>query len=159
MHAPHLRPRLPNDTRVDGVAIWLLVVLPWVIASSVFLFDTGAVMQALWVDDTAGALEYVLLHVGVLLGCTVVSIGLALLLGFLDQRRLRGLGLVRPFPWGFAAIGGIVYVIGRHVVLQRVTSTKGAPLWASATLYLAWYTMFGVWAAWSVTAGLASLDT
>ena len=157
MNAPHLRPPLPAGSRVDGIAIWLLVVLPWVLASSVFLFDTGAVLRALWVDDTAGALGYVLLHAGVLLGGTVVSIGLALLLARLDQRRLRRLGLVRPFPWGFAAVGGIVYVIGRHVVLRRVTTTPGAPLWVSVGLYAAWYTVFGVWAAWSVTAGLASL--
>ncbi len=157
MNAPHLRPPLPAGSRVDGAAIWLLVVLPWVIASSVFLFDAGTLLRALWDDDATGALRYALLHAGVLLGGTAVSIGLALLLAFLDQRRLRGLGLVRPFPWGFAAVGGIVYVIGRHVVLRRVTDTRGAPLWASVALYAAWYTVFGVWAAWSVTTGLASL--
>lgn len=157
MNAPHARPALPAGTRVDGLAIWLLVAAPWLLASTVFAFDIGTVLDALWIGDADALLEHLGLHLGVLLGSSLTSIALCLLLAGLDARRLRRLGLVRPFPWGFAALSGIVYVIGRHVVLRRVVATRGAPLWVSIALYVLWYSGFAVWAAITVTAGLARL--
>src|SRR5690606_30857728 len=128
MHAPHERPPLPPGTRVDTVWIWLIVFVPWVLASAIYLFDAREVLDALWVDDQAAALGHVALHLGLLAGSSVVTIGLALFFAFRDARRLRLVGVVRPFPWGFAAIAGIVYVIGRQVVLRKVTPASAAPL-------------------------------
>lgn len=157
MHAPHERPLLPPGTRVDTVWIWLIVVVPWVLASTIYLFDIGAVLEALWVDDTAAALGHVALHLAVLAGSSLATIGLALLFAYRDTRMLRRVGVVRPFPWGFAAIAGIVYVIGRQVVLRKVTPASAAPLVVSIVLYVLWYAAFGVWAVMSVANGLAEL--
>src|SRR5690606_7283739 len=112
---------------------------------------------ALWVDDLAGALGHVALHGGVLVASTLVSIALALLLARADARHLRGLGVVRPFPWGFAAIAAIVYLIGRTVVLRGVARPTIAPLVVSAVLYAAYYIAFGIWASVSVADALQSL--
>ena len=108
-------------------------------------------------DSLMAVAEHLTLHLGVLVASSLASIALSLLLAWLDARRLRGLGVVRPFPWGFAAFSGLVYVIGRHVVLRRVLPTRGAPLWVSIALYVLWYTGFAVWAAITVTAGLSGL--
>ncbi len=159
MHTARERPRLPPGTRVDGVWVWLIVVVPWVLASTIYLFDLRAVLDALWVDDVEAALGHVLLHLGVLLASSVATIGLALLFAWRDARNLRAAGVVHPFPWGFAAIAGIVYLIGRHVVLRKVTRPPIAPLATSIALYVLWYTVFAVWAIATVTTGLAALGS
>jgi hypothetical protein len=157
MHTPHERPLLAPGARVDTVWIWLIVVVPWVLASTIYLFDIRAVLDALWIDDTAVALGHVGLHLALLAGSSVVTIGLALLFAFRDARALRAVGVVRPFPWGFAAIAGVVYVIGRQVVLRKVTPASATPLVVSIVLYVLWYAAFGVWAIASVTNALAGL--
>ncbi|TPX04575.1 hypothetical protein FJ656_11140, partial [Schumannella luteola] len=151
MHAPHERPPLPPGTRVDGVWIWLLVVVPWVLASTVYLFDIRVVFDALWVGDTDAALGHVLLHASLLLASSLATIALALLFAARDARRLRTLGVARPFPWGFAAIAGLVYLVGRQVVLRKVVRASPAPLIVSITLYVLWYSAFATWAVVSVT--------
>ncbi len=159
MNAPRRRPLLPPGTRVDGVWIWLLVTVPWVLASTVFLFDIDAVFDALWVGDPDAALGHVALHVALLAASSAATIGLALLFAARDARGLRAAGVVHPFPWGFAAIAGLVYLVGRYVVLRTVTRPPVAPLAVSIALYVLWYSAFGVWAVVSVTWGLANLGT
>jgi len=159
MNAPRERPLLPPGTRVDGVWVWLLVFMPWVLASTIFLFDIGEVLDALWVDDLDGALGHVGLHVGVLAASSITTIALALLFAWRDARNLRAVGVVHPFPWGFAAIAGIVYLIGRFVILRKVTRPPVAPLATSIALYVLWYSVFGVWAIVTVTDGLAALGS
>lgn len=157
MNTTRERPLLPPGTRVDGVWVWLIVVIPWVLASTIYLFDVRAVLEALWVDDAEAALGHVLLHLGVLVASSVATIGLALLFAWRDARNLRAVGVAHPFPWGFAAIAGIVYLIGRHVILRKVTQPPVAPLATSIALYVLWYSVFGVWAVVTVTSGLATL--
>ena len=157
MHAPHERPPLPPGTRVGTVWVWLVVAMPWVLASTIFLFDIRTVLDALWVDDADAALRLVLAHLALLVGSSLATIALALLFAHRDVRQLRAVGVVRPFPWGFAAIAGIVYVIGRQVVLGRVTRPSPAPLVVSIVLYAAWYSAFGVWAVVTVTNALSGL--
>lgn len=157
MHAPHERPLLPPGTRVDSAWIWLIVVVPWVLASTIFLFDIGTVLDALWIDDVERALAHVGEHLAVLAGSSLATIGFALVFAYRDARRLRTLGVVRPFPWGYAAIAGLVYVVGRHVVLRKVTPASAAPLAASIALYILWYGAFGTWAIVTLNSGLTSL--
>lgn len=159
MNTTRERPLLPPGTRVDGVWVWLIVVVPWVLASTIYLFDIGEVLDALWVDDVQGALGHVALHAGVLAASSVATIGLALLFAWRDSRALRTVGVLHPFPWGFAAIAGIVYVIGRHVILRKVTRPSVAPLATSIALYVLWYSVFGVWAVVTLTNGLVGLGS
>lgn len=51
------------------------------------------------------------------------------LLAWLDHRTLRDRGLERPFPWAWAIIGPLVYLIGRSVVVRRRVGGSAAPLW------------------------------
>lgn len=139
------------------VWIWLIVVMPWVLASTIFFFDISEVLDALWVDDVDAALGHLFTHLALLVGSSLATIGLALLFAFRDARLLRARGVVRPFPWGYAAIAGIVYVIGRHVVLGKVTKPSPAPLVVSIVLYTLWYGAFGAWAIVTVSAGLNGL--
>jgi len=157
MHALHERPLLPPGTRVDTVWIWLIVVMPWVLASTIFLFDIGTVLDALWVDDLSGALGHVGEHLAVLVGSSLATIAGALFFAYRDARMLRAAGVVRPFPWGYAAIAGLVYVIGRQVVLRKVTSASVAPLVVSIVLYVLWYGAFGAWAILTLTTALTGL--
>lgn len=157
MHADRVRPLLPPDARVETVWLWLIVVVPWILASSVFLFDVDAVLDALWVGDADAATAHVALHLGVLLAQSLLTIALDLLFAWRDARRLRAAGVVDPFPWGFAAVAGIVYVIGRLVVLRKVARPSVVPLVVSIGLYLLWYTTFAVWAVMSVSNALAGL--
>jgi len=157
LRTPRERPPLPPGARVDTAWVWLLVAVPWLLASTVYLFDVGALFDALWAGDTAAALGHVALHLGILLGSSLAAIGFALLAAARDARHLRAVGLAHPFPWGFAAVAGIVYLIGRHVVLRTVARPSAAPLAVSIALYVLWYTAFGVWAAVTVTDALARL--
>ncbi len=157
MQAPRVRPSLPPGTRTGTPWVWLLATLPWLLSSTIFFFDVAAVLDALWVDDVAGALSHVTLHVGLLVASTLVSIAIALVLARADARHLGRLGVVRPFPWGFAAIAAIVYLIGRTVVLRGVARPTIAPLVVSAVLYAAYYIAFGIWASVSVADALQSL--
>ncbi len=159
MHAPHERPPLAPDARTDTAWIWALVITPWVLASTIFLFDIKAVLDALWVNDSSGALGHVFLHVGVLAGSSLLTIGLALFYASRDARHLRRIGVVRPFPWGWAAVAGIVYLLGRTIVLKQVTRPPLTPLIVSAVLYLLYYAAFGVWAVATLSSALNSLGT
>lgn len=159
MHAPHARVPLPPGTRTETVWIWLLVVMPWVFASTIFLFDLAAVLDALWVGDEAGALADVALHAGLLVTSSLTTTGCALLFASRDARHLRTVGVIRPFPWGFAAIAGIVYLIGRTVVLRTVTRPPFAPTVAAVVLYAVFYAGFIAWAITTLTNALHSLSS
>jgi hypothetical protein len=159
MHAPHVRPPIAPDARTTTAWVWLIVTVPWVLSSTIFLFDVGTVLDALWVGDHAGALAHVALHGGIIVGSSLLMIGLALVFAHRDARHLRSIGLVRPFPWGFAAVAGLVYLIGRTVVLRSVTRPPLAPLVASGVLYVAYYAVFGIWASVTLADALSTLSS
>ncbi|KQS16372.1 hypothetical protein [Frigoribacterium sp. Leaf186] len=58
----------------------------------------------------------------------VLWVGIVVL-AWLDHRTLRGRGLERPFAWGWALLGPLVYLIGRSVVVRRRVGGSAAPLW------------------------------
>ncbi len=159
MHAPHLRPPLAPEARTTTVWVWLIVTVPWVLSSTIFLFDIGAVLDALWVGDGSTALAHIGLHGGIIVGSSLLMIALALVFAHRDARHLRSIGLVRPFPWGFAAVAGLVYLIGRTVVLRSVTRAPLAPLLASGVLYVAYYAAFGIWASVTLADALSALSS
>ncbi|HWH97443.1 MAG TPA: DUF2510 domain-containing protein [Pseudolysinimonas sp.] len=62
--------------------------------------------------------------------------GLTVFFAFRDMKVLTARGVPRPFHWAFAFIGGIVYAIGRSVIVVRRTGTGHAPIWAEAAVLL-----------------------
>ncbi|WP_167051192.1 hypothetical protein [Salinibacterium sp. ZJ77] len=159
MHAPHVRPPIAPDARTTTLWVWMIVTVPWVLSSTIFLFDIDAVIDALWVGDDASALAHIVLHLGIITASSLTTIALALLFAHRDARHLRSIGVVRPFPWGFAALAGLVYLIGRTVALRTVARPSAAPLVVSAALYLAYYAIFGIWASVTVAAALQAISS
>ncbi|GAA3317315.1 hypothetical protein [Arthrobacter ramosus] len=65
-----------------------------------------------------------------------MSFGATGVLGYLDWRKLRGVGVVRPFHWIWAFLP-TVYVIGRTTVIRKVAPRRGlAPVWVLIASFL-----------------------
>lgn len=144
-----------RDINTNTVWIWLLVALPLVGVLSLFAFDWGSFMREsvyndLYSESLAGPSM-----AGTLL--TVVSSVLSLVLAaatvlfaFLDWRQLRARGIERPFHWAWSffvlAIGsGLVYIIGRSVIVRRHTGKGLAPLWAAIGVTVVTWIIASVW--------------
>lgn len=123
------RPPIPDTTRTDTVFVWLMALLPLVTAPLLlayqphFRYEFIGPSHVRTVDPTsiytAGYLA--VQGVGLLLYAANV------LLAFFDHRALTRRGVVRPFPWPWAFLSSIVYVIGRYVVVRKVA--PGRPMW------------------------------
>ena len=128
------RPPIPDTTRTDTVFVWLMALLPLVTAPLLlayqphFRYEFIGPSHIRTVDPTsiytAGYLA--VQGVGLLLYAANV------LLAFFDHRALTRRGVVRPFPWPWAFLSSIVYVIGRYVVVRKVAPGRAMwPLWVS----------------------------
>jgi hypothetical protein len=137
------------------VWIWLLVALPLVGVLSLFLFDWGSfVRESVYNDLAADGLAAPSTAGAVL---TAVSSILSLVLSaatvvfaLLDWRQLRARGIERPFHWAWSffvlVIGsGLVYVIGRSVIVRRQTGKGLAPLWAAIGVTVLTWIIASVW--------------
>ena len=83
--------------------------------------------------------------------------GLAVFGAYRDYKHLEAIGVERPFHWAFAFIPyPIVYLIGRHVVLRKVSRTAGWPLWAHIGSYALVFLAMGIW---MIVAMRAMFDT
>ena len=44
---------------------------------------------------------------------------------------------MRPFHWAWAFLNGLVYVIGRSVIVRKVAAPRGlAPMWTAIAVYV-----------------------
>jgi hypothetical protein len=83
----------------------------------------------------------------VILGLGWVLYGLGVFLSSRDWLWLKRQGVVRPFHWAWAFLGGVVYVIGRSVIVRRVAAPRGlTPIWVSLGVFLAGAVITIVWA-------------
>jgi hypothetical protein len=134
---------LPATARVGNPFFWVLVLLPVVTIVQLLLTDYSAIAAAS-TGSTAGALSmysnpgYLLVSL-----LSYVVAAAAIVLAYFDWRTLKRVGVDRPFHWAwafFAITGlGIVYVIGRSVVVHRRSGRGLAPLWVHigvAVVYL-----------------------
>lgn len=126
------RPRIADGVRTDTVFVWLMALLPLVALPVLlayqphFRFEVIGPERVRTVDPrsvyTAG---YFLVQ-----GLGVLLYGAAVLLACFDHRELKRRGVVRPFPWPWAFLSGLVYVIGRYVVVRKVAPGRSMwPLW------------------------------
>jgi hypothetical protein len=66
-----------------------------------------------------------------------VIYGVSVWMAYLDWRALGRIGIVNPFHWAWAFLTGIVYVIGRSVVVRRAIGSRAlVPIWVIAGVYL-----------------------
>jgi hypothetical protein len=145
------RPRLAAETKVDGVWIWLVAALPIVSIASYFLIDFRGYMQGIMTGDIRGAMGSFWVGYLAALALSWVAYGAVVLFSYFDWRGLRAAGVVRPFHWAWAFLGGIVYLIGRTVILRKVSNRGFGPLWAGIAVYVAVVIVGMVWSIWMMT--------
>jgi hypothetical protein len=149
---PFVRPALPEGARIDTVWVWLVALCYLVSCVSLVFFDMGGYMRAVLDVETSadpsalmGALTgYVVWFlITWLLGLAVW--GFTIFAAYRDYKHLESIGVVRPFHWAFTFIAQLVYLIGRHVVLRKVSRTTGWPLWIHIASYVALTIVSIVW--------------
>jgi hypothetical protein len=131
-------PKAPAGTKTGTVWIWLIVLLPLLSIGSLFLIDIAGYMQSVMANPTSvsGMLSlYTSPGYLITLVLSFLLYGLSVLFAAFDARELTKRGVQRPFHWAFAFLGGIVYVIGRSVVVKRRTGQGLGPLWGAIAVY------------------------
>jgi hypothetical protein len=150
---PLQRPALPAGTRIDDAWVWIVSLSYLLGVIPVFFLDMNAYMRAVFeaqLSGSTGGLSETLAGYAVfgivswLLGLALW--GLTIFAAYRDYKHLEAVGVVRPFHWAFAFIPyTIVYLIGRHVVLRRVSRTAGWPLWAHIGSYALVFIGIAIW--------------
>lgn len=142
--------------RSNTVWIWFIVGLPLISSLLIFTIDPQTFVSSQGLSPNASS--EILMASAASAGVQFISFlisALTVLFGFFDYRALKRAGLQRPFhwAWGFFAllVGPIVYVIGRSVVVKKVTGGGLAPLWAFIGVFALQLILGLVWVAQVVT--------
>ncbi|PPI08170.1 hypothetical protein C5C63_04200 [Rathayibacter sp. AY1B8] len=115
--------------------IWVVVLLPLLSALSIFLLPPSAIVDSSMAStygpsSSMGMSTAYLVGLGVLQVVGFLIYAAEVVFAFLDWRQLKRAGLQRPFHWAWAFLAApYVYVIGRSVVVKRVTGGGLLPLW------------------------------
>jgi hypothetical protein len=132
--------KAPAGTDWNTPWIWLIVVLP-VIPSLLLLFVPWGSMFDIDLNSSnpySGMASTWSLFLSpfywgaIVLGYVVY--GLSVYFAYRDVKELTARGVPRPFHWAFAFIGGVVYTIGRSVVVHRRTGSGHQPIWAEVAV-------------------------
>ena len=129
-------PKAPPGTDWNTPWIWWIVALPVLPTLMLLFVPWGAMFD---IDPSAptahtgmtGTIELFLSPF--YWGSFVLSYavyGLTVFFAYRDVKELTARGVPRPFHWAFAFIGGVVYAVGRSVVVARRTGKGHAPIWA-----------------------------
>lgn len=152
------RPRLADHLAVDGPWTWVIALAQLLAAPSIFLIDVRGYVRSFTEGDQSGFISYfATTGIVALLGWALTA--LIIVAAHRDSKRLASLGVVRPFHWAFAFLGATVYLIGRHVVLRKVTRTPGWPLWANLVCLLVSLAVTTVWTVMFMQLMLSELTT
>lgn len=164
---PVQRIALPEGTRVDNAWVWVVSLVYLLGTFSLFFFDMTGYMRAIFDAQLTGSTSalaevmtgyLVFFLLSWLLGLALW--GLTIFAAFRDYKHLQAIGVVRPFHWAFAFIPyTIVYLIGRHVVLRKVSRTAGWPLWAHIGSYVIVILISIIWSLVMVQAMLAEIPS
>ncbi|MDP9027880.1 MAG: DUF2510 domain-containing protein [Actinomycetota bacterium] len=159
------RPKLPADRPIYSPFIWVIVLLPLLTYGLFFSWQpdfsamTGAASSGSY-NPTAiyGAMltpgYFLILASGWLIW------GLTALLAFRDRVWLERQGVVRPFHWAWAFLGGLVYVIGRTVIVRRVAAPRGmAPIWVLIGVFVTGIAVTLAWTALLTTQIVSQLPS
>lgn len=170
---PKKYPGVPAGTPVYTPWTWWIVVLPFLSAAPLigyFIDLPGRVIDFVaWTMRVSGpdgeldpaftgemisrqmALIFSPWYLAVII-VAVVSTAVLIWFAYLDHRDLQRLGYVRPFHWAWSFLGlagyGMVYIIGRSIVVRSRSGRGMAPLWTTIALYGALLIVTFGWAAW-----------
>jgi hypothetical protein len=135
-------PKAPPGTDWNTPWIWLIVVLP-VLPMLMLLFVPWGSMFDIDIsapDAYSGmAGTWALFLSPFYWGSIVLSYvvyGFSVFFAFRDMKELTARGVPRPFHWAFAFLGGVVYAIGRSVIVARRTGRGHAPIWAEIGVFV-----------------------
>lgn len=150
---PLQRPALPEGARIDTAWVWVASLVYLLGCIPMFFLDMGGYMRAIFEAEFSGSAQALADSMTGYLAFGLVSWllgialwGLTVFAAYRDDKHLRAIGVVRPFHWAFAFIPyTIVYLIGRHVVLRKVSRTAGWPLWAHIASYVVVFVATGIW--------------
>jgi hypothetical protein len=155
-------PKAPPGT--DGATpwIWLIVLMPLVPTVLLLFVPWGSMFE---IDLTArdartglsGMLDlYTSPFLWISTGLNYLVYGLSVFFAYLDVKALTARGVPRPFHWAFSFLGGIVYAIGRSVIVGRRTGKGYAPIWVEGGMVLLSFVVSGVIIA-AMLGGMADL--
>ncbi|WP_344792533.1 DUF2510 domain-containing protein [Gryllotalpicola daejeonensis] len=153
------RPRLPDGAPIYGPLIWVLALLPLLAGVYIWFVHVDisqyvSQLQQLDNYDGTGPMPdfnpFAMFGPGywVMLALSPLLYAAQIVLAVFDQRRLERLGVVRPFHWAWAFLSGIVYVIGRSVIVRKVAAPRGlAAIWVMIAAYVVTMISSAIWAA------------
>jgi hypothetical protein len=150
--------KAPAGTATGTVWIWLIVLLPLLSIASRFLIDVTGYMEAMIANPTSTSAMLSLYTSPGYIATLVLSFvlfALTVVFAWLDVRTLKERGVLNPFHWAFAFLGGIVYTIGRSVVVKRRTGGGLAPLWGMIAVFVVSIIVSIVWSALLVQSMMA----
>ncbi|RKR75215.1 DUF2510 domain-containing protein [Frondihabitans australicus] len=128
------RPQLPPDRPVYSVFIWLIVLLPLLSWPLSFTYTPHLSYERVNGIRTIDPFSIYTPTYFAMLGVSLALYVVTIVLAFRDQKWLQRQGVVRPFAWGWAFLG-IVYTIGRSVIVHGVAPKRGLwPIWISIAL-------------------------
>jgi hypothetical protein len=124
--------RAPEGTNPTTVWVWLLAIAAPLVEFALLQFEFSWFTSFANADFSDPSSLYSQIYTPsyfVLIAGSWVLYAALVVVGWLDYRRLRALGVPRPFHWAWSFLSGIVYMIGRSVVVKRRTGTGLTPLW------------------------------
>jgi hypothetical protein len=129
--AAPVQPDLGPNPRINTPFVWVIVLVPLLSAIAFGFFDFGGYLRP---GSSPGMMtdpSYLLVSL-----LSWVIYGVSVWMAYLDHRALGRIGIVRPFHWAWSFLGGIVYVIGRAVVLKRRVGTGTLPAWIMGAVFV-----------------------
>lgn len=156
---PGAIPGVPAGTPVYTWFIWVVVLLPLLSLIVFASFDLSGYLASaaysprvpLRMVTSPGYLAFAAVGWISYFGTAALAFG--------DYRALMRLGYQRPFPWAWAFLGAIVYVIGRTVVVKRRSGRGLAPIWVMIAVYIASFVVAVVKVAGAISVLVATLPS
>jgi hypothetical protein len=149
------------DIPTNTVWIWLVVLLPLLALTTLFLFDWRTYLEeSLYASLSPQQAPYAAsASLAVSAGASLFSFliaALTVLFSFLDWRQLRARGIQKPFHWAwsffvFVVSSGAVYIIGRGVILRRQTGKGLGPVWGWIAVMVVSVIAAVIWAVYLFT--------
>ena len=142
------RRALPADVSPGTPWIWLVVLLPVLTLGILFTFDFRGMMLRLIEQPNNPFAIYGVGYFAAIAFSWVLA-GLVVWFSYLDWKMLKEKDVDRPFHWAWAFfIGYPVYLIGRSVIVYRVSKRGLGPIWAYIGVFAFNLIVAVVWFAW-----------
>jgi hypothetical protein len=148
-YPPGAVPKAPPGTDGNTAWIWLIVLMPivpmvltlFIPWGSVFDIDVTAPTPYIGMSGMWDLYLSPILWISTALSYLVY--GLSVFFAYRDVKVLAARQVPRPFHWAFAFLGGIVYAIGRSIMVGRRTGKGYAPIWVEGGVVLLSFVVAG----------------